>query len=364
MTNAPDPGEERAPDWSAPGGQWGTPETGGYSPYPAAGQYQQPPPPGTPGSVPPQPSHIQEQPGIIPLRPLTLGQIYDGAFKAIRANPAVMFVFAAVLVTASTTIQLALASSFLSEYFSLMGIMDSDPAALENMTEEDFLSLFSGSIVPLLLGTVLNFIVSTILNGVLTFAVSQSVLGFKPTLGQVWAQAKGQILRLLGLVILIGLITASVPTLLIALTIGAGLTGSVGFTVLLGILTLLASLVWVLFVLTATALATPALMLEGSGPVTGLKRGWRLAKPFFWRVLGIYLLTAIITGVVTSFIQFPAGIVSAFLPASAAIVAQGISTILAVTLVTPFTAGVIALLYIDIRIRREGLAAELAAAAQ
>ena len=35
------------------------------------------------------------QPGIIPLRPLGMGEIYDGAFRAVRANPRVMFGLAA-----------------------------------------------------------------------------------------------------------------------------------------------------------------------------------------------------------------------------------------------------------------------------
>ncbi len=364
MTNPPDPGERDPLGWSAPGGQWGSPETGGYSPYPESAQPIPAPGPGGPGSVPPPSDHIQDQPGIIPLHPLTVGQIYDGAFKAIRANPTVMFIFAAALVTVSTVIQLVLASTFLSDYVSFLGAVESDPSTLDLMNEDEALSLLTGSLVPLLLGLVVNFIVSTILNGVLTFTVSQAVLGFKPSLGQVWNEAKGQIFPLLGLVFLIGLLTASLPAALVAITVGVGLAGSVGVTVLLGILTLFASVVWGLFIVAATALATPALMLEKAGPITGLKRGWQLAKPFFWRVLGIYILTAIIASVVTYIIQVPATIIALFLPASGLIVAQGISTIIAATLVTPFTAGVIALLYIDIRIRREGLAAELAAAAR
>lgn len=368
MTNPADDGENPPTGWTNPGGTWGQPPSGGYtSPGEGAQQGHTPPPPQTPPTpqVPlPHPSggYVHAQPGIIPLQPLTLGQIYDGAFKAIRANPAVMFIFAGVVLTVTTVIELALSASFLSDYFSVLDAFEEDPEALV-LSGDDLLGMFSGSVLPLILGAILSFIASTLLTGILTFAVSQAVLGFKPTLAQVWDQAKGQLLRLLGLVFLIGLLTVSVPLVLVGVTVAVATSGSVGLSVLVGLLGAAASLVWVLFIIPVTALTTPALMLERSGPITALKRGWVLAKPFFWRVLGIYLLTSLIAMMVTYIIAMPISIVSLFLPPSGVLIAQGVATVISATLVTPFTAGVVALMYIDIRIRREGLATELAAAA-
>jgi len=389
MTNPPDSGDTGSSDWSAPGGDWGAPGGSGYSPTPDPGAHPDQPsgdfaqggPPGHPGqqpghyqpgqyqpgqygAPPPESNFIRAQPGIIPLQPLALGQIYDGAFKAMRTNPLVMFVFAGVVVTAMTILQTVLSASFFNDYFSLLEMVEDDPAAFDAQFEGDLVNMFSRSLLPVLLSAVLTFIGSTILNGILTLAVSQAVLGFKPSLGQVWDQAKGQLLRLLGLVFLVAVITAVVPLVFVVITVGIGTTGSVGLTVLFGLITLLVSLGWILFVITATALATPALMLERSGVITGLRRSWQLAKPFFWRVMGIYLLTTLIGVGVSYLIGMPAGFAALFLPPTGMLIVQGISTAIASTLVTPFTAGVLALLYIDIRIRREGLAAELAAAAQ
>ena len=389
MTNPPDSGDTGRSDWSAPGGDWGAPGGSGYSPIPDPGAHPDQPsgdfaqggPPGHPGqqpghyqpgqyqpgqygAPPPESNFIRAQPGIIPLQPLALGQIYDGAFKAMRTNPLVMFVFAGVVVTAMTILQTVLSASFFNDYFSLLEMVEDDPAAFDAQFEGDLVNMFSRSLLPVLLSAVLTFIGSTILNGILTLAVSQAVLGFKPSLGQVWDQAKGQLLRLLGLVFLVAVITAVVPLVFVVITVGIGTTGSVGLTVLFGLITLLVSLGWILFVITATALATPALMLERSGVITGLRRSWQLAKPFFWRVMGIYLLTTLIGVGVSYLIGMPAGFAALFLPPTGMLIVQGISTAIASTLVTPFTAGVLALLYIDIRIRREGLAAELAAAAQ
>ena len=41
------------------------------------------------------------QRGIIPLRPLNLGEVFDGAIRAVRANPTVMFGFAAIIASGS-----------------------------------------------------------------------------------------------------------------------------------------------------------------------------------------------------------------------------------------------------------------------
>src|SRR5690625_3944619 len=73
------------------GPQYGGPQLGSQQ-YGQYGQYGAP----TAAMAPP----IAAQPGIIPLRPLTLGEIYDGAFRAVRTNPGVMFGLAAVIVGA------------------------------------------------------------------------------------------------------------------------------------------------------------------------------------------------------------------------------------------------------------------------
>lgn len=375
MTNPHDHRDGDPTDWSAPGGSWGTPASGGYHAAPEradTGQQagDQPPPP---GQYDPSPQYggpggygdyIPAQPGIIPLQPLTLGQIYDGAFKAIRSNPIVMFVFAGVVVSVIAIIETVLSASFFQEYFSALDALSEDPEALEAFSEDDLLRMFSGALAPMLLGSALSFVATTILTGILTLAVSQAVLGFKPSLGQVWDQAKGQLPRLVVLVLLIGIITLSVPAILTGLTILALVSGAIGLGVVAGLVTVFGSIAWTLYIVTLTALATPALMLERSGILTGLRRGWRLAKTQFWRVLGIYLLTMIIVAAVSVIISMPLSMITMFLPPTAILIAQGVTSALAGALITPFSAAVMALLYIDIRIRREGLAAELAAAAQ
>ncbi|MEK8228082.1 hypothetical protein NKG05_21340 [Oerskovia sp. M15] len=48
------------------------------------------------------------KPGIIPLRPLSLGEIFDGAFGAIRSNPKVMLGMSATVIAVATIVGMAL----------------------------------------------------------------------------------------------------------------------------------------------------------------------------------------------------------------------------------------------------------------
>lgn len=366
MTYPPQPPEDSNQGWSAPESNWGSPDAGGYPPQPgqqysSGAQYgpgsQQGPGPnyGASGGTPPSP--FPPQPGIIPLQPLAFGQIFNGAISAIRANPVVMFVFAAILLSISGAVQAIFSSSTLEPMFEIAN----DPLA-GGASADELDVLVMDSIRSIAVTAVVDFFITTILAGVLTYAVSQAVLGYKPSLGQVWAQTRGQIVKLLGLVLLTGLIVAVVPIVL-GLSLALLVTSAgVGATALGILFVFVVSLLWALFVNTVTLLATPALMLEGCGPITALRRSWALTLPFFWRILGIFLLTSILVYAASMILSFPIGILSLALPPSIIVIATLVVSVVVGIITTPFMAGITVLLYIDVRIRREGLATELAAA--
>lgn len=332
---------------------WGAaPEPPSYgAPDPQAyGQF------GAPGQMP---MVTAPQPGIVPLRPLSLGEIYDGAFRAIRANPPVMFGLAAVVVAVVTILQSVLTWNAFEDLYRIAGQATPTEADLEEVY-----GTLVASIVPSLAGTVLGFVATTILNGVLIHSVSQSVIGRTLPLKELWDLVRPQLLKLLLLTLLISVAAAAV--MLVCLLPGfLGLLGGDINTgaglLLLGIPLGLAGL---LFVVVATVLATPALVLERAGVLTALRRSWQLTRPMFWRVTGIYLLTSILVAVVSAVISTPVGMLGQLLGGPTAMtIAQLAGSTVAAAVTTPFMAAVVALLYIDIRIRREGLDVDLAAAA-
>ena len=339
---APQPPAPAAPQYGQP--QYGQP------------QYGAPPGFGQAGYTPPT------QRGIIPLRPLSLGEVFDGAFRSIRANPRVMFGFSAIVVTVSVTI-----STLIQWYsFGWLGDLMSAPTLEEDMfAAQDLTSMLIGYIALI----VVSLAATTVLTGVLILSVSRSVIGQQTSVAETWQRARPQIWRLLLLTLLVTLIVAIGPALWIGAIVGAAALEQTGLAVLLFFVGLLGMVAWAAWISTRTLLSTPALMLEKLGVIAGLTRGWRLSRGSFWRLLGIYLLTTIIVGVVASIIVGPASMIATFVSLNPfsdplALAITGVGSILGSVLTTPFTAAVVALLYIDTRIRREGLDVELTRAAE
>lgn len=119
-------------------------------------------------------------------------------------------------------------------------------------------------------------------------------------------------------------------------------------------------------------------MLERQPILTSLRRSAKLVKGSWWRMFGMLLLTGVLIFVLTLIIAIPFGIIavtvdsnglSEFLNSDATdfgwpfLIITGIGEVIVSTLAYPFTAGVMALLYVDQRIRREALDLDLARAA-
>jgi hypothetical protein len=367
----------QTPTWAAPSGAGAPPPPAPVAPGPP------PPPPPPPGWGAPQPPAGYGawgpesppppgvawrppalQPGIIPLRPLGMGEIYDGAFRAVRANPRVMFGLAALVVTLAVTIQSVIqwyvrgiAAGQMSDLAT-----DIDPSGQAGVADS------MGSSVGILFGAPITAIATTVLTGLLIVSVSRSVLGQVAGIGEVlrswrvWLVVGFTFLTGLAWVVLLGVIVLVVVLLAradqIGPAVGVGLLGAVAVAVLA---------VWFS---TRTLLVPPALMLEGKKFWPTIGRAWRLTRGSFWRLLGIYLLTSILAGIIAQIIVVPASLISALIfrdptaTSFGSIVVTGVATIIASTLSTTFLASVVALLYIDVRMRREGLDVELARAAE
>ncbi|MGY3682370.1 hypothetical protein ACVWXU_005993 [Streptomyces sp. TE33382] len=119
-------------------------------------------------------------------------------------------------------------------------------------------------------------------------------------------------------------------------------------------------------------------MLERQSIPTALRRSAKLVRGAWWRTFGILALTYLIVLMLALVISIPFGVVALsadgngldeLLNADSAgfgwpfLIVTGIGEVIVSTLTYPFTAGVMALLYVDQRIRREALDLDLARAA-
>ena len=244
----------------------------------------------------------------------------------------------------------------------------------------DIADLVSGGFSGFLIPVALQVLATIVLSGLLTVAVSEAVLGRRPSVGQVWAKARPRVLALIGLSLLTGLlVTLAMAALVVPGAVLLAVSGPAGAVALLvGVPAALALVIWASIRL---AFAAPALLLEELGVVASMRRSWRLVHGSWWRVLGVLLLTTVIASVANGLLQAPFSIIAGVLgavatPESATTAADitpmlvittvlgNIGTVIASTVSAPFVAAVTALLYIDLRIRREGLDVALARAAE
>ena len=340
--------------WASPG--WGTP---GGSPDPARPvEGDAPPTPATPGATPPgygtatgytpppgygqgpsqgwgtppgwgPPRTPDVKPGIVALRPLALGEILDGAISLIRRHPRVTLGLSAIVATVQALLSLPLTVGVLR---------NSSPTADLGGDPENPLASFSAMFTPSGIAlAILAAVLGLVLTGLLTIVTAEAVLGRSITLPEVLRRARPLLWRLVGAGVLAGLL----PYLgLVALLVGG------------------------VFLWAALSLTMPALVLERLTVRRALARSWRLVLPDFWRVLGIGLLAWLIANVVSGVLTLPATLAATFLlgdPGSSGtatavlVTVSALAGIVSTTFTAPFSAGVLALLYLDRRMRAEGL---------
>jgi hypothetical protein len=260
---------------------------------------------------------IMSQPrhGCVPLRPLGVAELLDGSFRAIRRNPMAMFAPAAVIAVVRVA---ATAGLQLGAYRFL------DTVALELLTT-----------------FVISAVLGTVLSGILAAVVTQDVLGVRITARQALTRLRGRMWALIGL----------------ALTVTA--------VEVLGLVALVVPGIWLWGL---WAVAVPALVVERTTVRGALRRSRQLVAGMWWRVWGIRALGYLLAMLLSTIVSVP------FLALASAVTGSGgllpdpnssssatyvliisVGTVLAATLTEPIRAGIDALLYVDLRMRREGL---------
>ena len=347
--------------------------------------------PDTPGNSAPTASGYSQastwswapKPGIIPLRPLTLTDLFSGSFSALRKNPSVLFGFTIIVMTVVALLSLAGTMLPLFSFTSLMS-NDLDPqASSKALLDSAYLSVVSTIVgyIALLAG---SFLAGTVLDGVLSVAVSQLVIGKKITFKQSWALVKPRLWSMLG-ASLLSMLAVGSPLLVLVILFFMSLyswPGSDAFFSLFGLLLALAlPVVLVSYVISIRFLYAPiCTVLEEKGPIEAVKRSWALTSGSFWVTLGRVILINVVVGFIAGMIVQIIGIIAVIFmftilgdPSSdpstvwSTIILYGVISalqMLAYSLVVPILAAYQTLMYVDEKIRKENFAPLLAHASQ
>jgi hypothetical protein len=330
----------------------------GYPPsgYPAPG-YAGPPPsyPPAPGYGP-QPGYGARPrqvrgtltPGIIPLRPLSLSDIFNGAAVYIRTNPKATLGLTAVIVVITQIITLITAAGPLAAASRLR------TAPPDELTGGD---VAAWTLSAALTGFV-GWLAGILLTGMLTVVVGRAVFGATIGAGETWAKIRGRLPALIGLVALesAGLILLAG---LVGLIVGAiAVAGNAAAAIVIGLPLMLMSIATVVYLYTVLSFAPVLIVLERLPVIDAITRSFALVRNSFWRVLGIRVLAWVVVVLIAGAVAAPFNFLGHLLggpsgPELIGVTVGAVGAAIGRIITAPFSAGVVVLLYTDRRIRAE-----------
>ena len=319
-----------------------------------------------PGWTPPP------KPGLVPLRPLDLGTILGASFRVLRRNPKPTF-GAALLIQGSVYLLLILVVAGVT-FNAVSRVNSSSSQNTDQITAGATGLIIVASIIPALLAV----IASAVLQGIIVLEVSRGAVGEKLTLRALWTKARGRIGALIGwaalLVLTVTVVLGAIVLIIVMLAVSLG-TGGIIAAVLIGFLASFSLVVAFVWLSTKLALVPSVLMIERLSIRDSVARSWSLTRGYFWRTFGITLLVAAIIGFVSQVASIPLSIVTQFATVLFDPQGQKGSGVTVLLVVVSLLAVVIAvviqsitsvvqsattgLIYLDLRIRKEGLDLEL-----
>jgi len=275
------------------------------------------------------PGRRGENPGLIPLRPLGVGEVLAAAVLVVRRHLLPLGAVAVLVSGMSTAVTLGVmaGAGTLSTYAT--------SSWLDELLTGKSTGIPGSILLAAALGTLVSTIGAPVVAGMASAYAGAEALGRNGS-GAVTDRLAGRWAVLLGVALSVGVLV------------------SIGLAVFLvpGVLAFL-----------VLALAAPVAVMERSGLQESLRRSAQLTRGHRGRILGAVALAMIIGFFLDVLASTVAGAIFGSVDAiTALMITQGVSVLMA-GLTGSFTGAVVAVLYIDVRIRSEGLADSLRMAA-
>lgn len=293
--------------------------------------------------------------GIVPPRPLQLGDILGGAFRAVRFAPLTMFGLTLVTLMVAQLVGLGL-GFVLGRQFGTSFVPFDDP-------DVEASTLFSWST---LTGTLVNSLTGIVVGMGLMYAVFEAVSGRRVSPREALRHMASRLAPALGFSALVGLAVGGVAALSIAAIAPLFNSESSERGVLLLLLVVMVAGVLGAWLGTRLLLAPCAIAIERLGPLRAIARSWVLSRGMFWRLFGIYALSSVIISLaastVSSVFSFGGLLLAVQDEGVALVVMSTASSLVSTVLTLPLTSAITTLLYVDARIRGEGYDLQLSEA--
>ncbi|HET6953063.1 MAG TPA: hypothetical protein VFI47_21965 [Acidimicrobiales bacterium] len=269
--------------------------------------------------------------GTVPhlaLRPMTVADVLDGGFTVLKARPLRLVALTAAFVVPANLLATLASRQVAAGNVGMGDVFSGDPAVLDG----------TDSLAPAYLALILVAVVTSLslvcVAAAVAHEVSQWMMGRDAAAGELFGVVGRRIVPL------------AVSMVLVKVAEIAGILGCY---------------VGILFVMTLFVVVAPVVAVEGCGPFAALGRSVSLVRGRFFPVMGVAVLMGIVGTVLTYALgALPEGIALA-LDSDDAWPLVLVGEIVASLVVVPFTAAATALLYLDLRVRNEGLDIEMSA---
>ncbi|MEU7167032.1 glycerophosphoryl diester phosphodiesterase membrane domain-containing protein [Streptomyces morookaense] len=300
---------------------------------------------------------------MIPLRPLALGELLEGAFTTMRRYWRTLAGVSLAVAAGTQLVETAVTRPWLGKLQDLQSLQEQG----ETVSVQKLLNALAGTFGGLAVTGLIGLAGSIVATAMFTAVVSRAILGRPMTAREAWQEARPRLAGMAGLLVLVPLLITGVflACLLPGLIIAVAGTESAGVPFMfVGILVgaVLAVSLWIRY-----SLAVPALILEKQGVIDSMRRSAKLVRGSWGRIFGVVIVSSMLVFVFSTAVQIPGEAIRMILTQDAtswpAVIIAGIGAVIASTIALPFMAAVTALLYTDQRIRRESLDLELARAA-
>ncbi|UYN85003.1 MAG: hypothetical protein KIT89_07155 [Microcella sp.] len=236
-------------------------------------------------------------------------------------------------------------------------------------------------IVMAILAIAISLVAQALLQGVIVLEVSRATVGEKLTLRQLLDLGRGRWWALIGWTVLLSgalIVGMTLFFIVIVLMVAIGsVAGEVAGTIVAILFAIFGGLAFAAFACwlwIKLALVPAAIMLERLTLGAAVRRAWTLVIGHFWRTFGILLLITVMVQVASSVVSTPFSIAASFggvlanpagddLTSLSVLLGANVLTI-AITVVVGAIGAVLlsaatALIYLDLRMRKEGLDLEL-----
>lgn len=300
-----------APPVAAPAGA-------GPGPAPAAGDRDR----GV-GAAPPAPS----VPGLA-LRPMTVADVLDGGFAVLKARPRRLLGLAAAFVVPSQLL-VAFIGRQVSGGLGVADVFSGDPAVLDQSSSD-----LGAQYAAIFAAVILSGLALVCVAAAVAHQVSQWMMGRDAPAGELFGVVGRRIVPL------------TVSFVLVKLAEVAGIFGCY---------------VAIVFVMAMFVVVAPVIAVEGVGPFAALGRSIRLVQGRYFPVLGLALLMGIVGLLLSNALAALPQVLAIWIDSPAAWPLLAVGGVVAEVIVVPFTAAATTLLYLDLRVRNEGLDIEMTA---